>query len=196
MEFAREYLDRLKEVIAKIPYEQYEVIANVILEAHNKDRQIFIFGNGGSASIASHMAFDLAKGTLSNAYDVEEKRFRVIALTDNMSLFSALANDVGYEHVFTEQLRNLIQSGDVVIGISGSGKSSNVINALTFAKRLGAITVGFVGFDGGYMKKFCDYVLHFEDHNWQRCEDAHLIFQHIITSYISEKKNERNNRVA
>ncbi len=197
MRFAQEYIDRLIEGIKKVPLEHYEVIANVILDAYEHDRQVLIFGNGGSAAIASHMACDLGKGTLSNIYDHEERRFRVISLTDNMATFSALANDVGYEHVFSQQLRNFVQPHDIVIGISGSGNSANVINAFLLAKNLGAVTVGFVGFDGGKMKRFCDYVLHFEERNWQRCEDAHLIFQHLITSYIAEKKQERDaaNRV-
>jgi D-sedoheptulose 7-phosphate isomerase len=192
MKFAQEYLDRLIEGIKKVPLERYEVVANVILEAYDHERQVLIFGNGGSAAIASHMACDLGKGTLSNVYDHEERRFRVISLTDNMATFSALANDVGYEHVFSQQLRNLVQPMDVVIGISGSGNSANVINAFLLARQLGAITIGFVGFDGGKMTHFCDYVLHFEEKNWQRCEDAHLIFQHLITSYIAEKKRERD----
>jgi D-sedoheptulose 7-phosphate isomerase len=192
MEFARQYLARLMEGLTKVPLERFEEIANVLLEAYDADRQVFICGNGGSAAIASHMACDLGKGTLTNVYDLHEKRFRVIALTDNMAVFSALANDIGYEHVFTQQLRNLVQPNDVVIGISGSGKSSNVINALLLAKQRGAITVGFVGFDGGHMRQFCDHVLHFDEKNYQRCEDAHLIFQHLVTSYLAEKKRERD----
>lgn len=188
MKFAKDYLEKLWQGINRIPPEKFEEVANVLIDAYENDKQVFIFGNGGSAAIASHMACDLGKGTLTNVYDANEKRFRVISLVDNMSLFSALANDVGYEHVFSQQLQNLARKGDVVIGISGSGNSLNVINGLMLAKKLGAITVGFVGFDGGKMKKHCDYCLHFEDKNYQRSEDAHLIFQHIVTSYIAQRK--------
>lgn len=194
MKFARQYLDLLWQGINNIPSEKFEEVADVLINAYENNKQVFIFGNGGSAAIASHMACDLGKGTLTNVYDADEKRFKVIALTDNMSLFSALANDVGYEHVFSQQLQNLAMRGDVVIGISGSGNSINVINGLILAKNRGATTIGFVGFDGGKMKKICDYCLHFEDKNYQRSEDAHLIFQHIISSYIAERKKDRDLR--
>lgn len=196
MGFAKDYLDKLWKGINKISPERFEEIAHVLISAYEKDKQIFIFGNGGSAAIASHMACDLGKGTLTNVYDVKEKRFRVISLTDNMPLFSALANDMGYEYVFTQQLQNLVQTGDIVIGISGSGNSLNIVNAMILANSLGAITIGFIGFDGGRMKKYCDYFLHFQEKNYQRCEDAHLIFQHIITSYVAEKKKRHDVQVA
>lgn len=186
--FVKNYLKTLNSGLAKIPIEQYDTIANILLQAYDKNKQIFVLGNGGSAAIASHLACDLGKGTLTDVYDQTEKRFRVISLTDNMPLFSALANDIGYEHVFSQQLSNLLEPGDVVIGISGSGNSKNVINALMFSKEVGATTIGFVGFDGGLMKNYCDYVLHFKENNWQLCEDAHLIMQHMITSYIAHKK--------
>lgn len=192
MEFAKKYLEKLQQGLAKIPLNKFEEIAEILLTAYDNGKQVFIFGNGGSSAIASHMACDLSKGTLTNVYDVNEKRFRVIALTDNMALFSALANDIGYEHVFEQQLRNLVQHGDVVIGISGSGNSANVINGLILAKSRGATTIGFVGFDGGKMKKFCDHCLHFEEKNYQLSEDAHLIFQHIVSSYIAERKIDRD----
>lgn len=192
MEFVKSYLSHLAQGLSKVPLDQFETIADILLDAYEKDKQVFICGNGGSAAIASHMACDLSKGTLSNVYDHQEKRFRVIALTDNMPLFSALANDVGYDHVFSQQLRNLVLPGDVVIGISGSGNSPNVINTLILAKQMGATTIGFLGFDGGKMKRFCDYHLHFEEHSWQLSEDAHSIFQHIITSYVAQKKRDKD----
>lgn len=188
MEFAQNYLKLLSQGLSRISLESFEKIANVLLDAYKLDKQVFILGNGGSAAIASHMACDLGKGTLTNVYDREEKRFRVISLTDNMSLLSALANDIGYDHVFEQQLQNLLQQGDVVIGISCSGNSPNVIAALKLAKQRGAITIGFVGFDGGVMKSHCDHTLHFEEKHYQRSEDAFSIFQHIITSRIAEKK--------
>lgn len=192
MNFAKQYFKRLQEGFHKIPLQDIERISALLIDAYESDKQVFILGNGGSAAIASHMACDLGKGTLTNVYDLKEKRFRVISLTDNMPLFSALANDIGYDYVFEQQLQNLVKPGDVVIGISCSGNSPNVLNALKFSKQKGAITIGFVGFDGGKMKTLCDYVLHFEEKHYQRCEDAFLIFQHIITSYIAEKKKYEN----
>lgn len=194
MNFAKQYFERLQEGFQKIPIQEFEKITKVLIDAYENNRQVFILGNGGSAAIASHMACDLGKGTLTNVYDPKEKRFRVISLTDNMPLFSALANDIGYDHVFEQQLQNLIQAGDVVIGISCSGNSPNVLNALKLAKQKAAIAIGFVGFDGGKMKAFCDHVLHFEEKHYQRCEDVFSIFQHIITSYIAEKKRQRSAR--
>ena len=192
MEFAKNYLERLTNGLFRVPPLQFEKIADILLEAYDRKNQVFIFGNGGSAATASHMASDLGKGTVSNAYDTKERRFRAIALTDNMSLFSALANDLGYDYVFSQQLQNMVQPHDVVIGISASGNSENVINALILAKQMGATTIGFLGFDGGKMKKFCDHYLHFEENSLQLSEDAHVIFQHIITSYLADKKRERD----
>lgn len=191
MKHAQTYIQRLTQGLSRIPADDFEKITTILLSAYDQNKQIFICGNGGSAATASHFACDLGKGTLENIHDAGEKRLRVISLTDNMATFSALANDIGYEHVFSQQLRNLLQQGDVVIGISASGNSLNVINALVFAKEKGATTIGFLGFSGGNMKKFCDHFLHFEENNYQRVEDAHLIFQHIITSMIAEKKREK-----
>lgn len=188
MEFAKDYLKLLSHGLSKIPLKNFEAIAHILFEAYERDKQIFILGNGGSAAIASHMACDLGKGTLTNVYSPKEKRFRVISLTDNMPLFSALANDIGYDYVFEQQLQNLVQPGDVVIGVSCSGNSPNVLRALKLAKQKTAITIGFVGFDGGKMKELCDYSLHFEEKHYQRCEDAFSIFQHIITCFLAEKK--------
>ncbi|MBI4994108.1 SIS domain-containing protein [Candidatus Peregrinibacteria bacterium] len=188
IDFPKQYIDQLVVGFSKIPTKAFEAIVDVIMEAYKDEKQIFIIGNGGSAAIASHVACDLGKGALTNVYDIGEKRLRVISLTDNMPLFSALANDIGYEHVFEQQLRNLLKAGDVVIGISGSGNSENVLNALQYARDMKATTVGFIGFDGGKMKSLCDYYLHFEENNYQRCEDAHLIFQHLIASWMAKKK--------
>jgi D-sedoheptulose 7-phosphate isomerase len=200
MEFAKNYLSRLNDGFAKIDLSIFGEIADVLLAAYVSDKQVFILGNGGSAAIASHMACDLSKGTLTNVYDTAEKRFRAISLTDNMPLFSALANDIGYEEVFSQQLRNLIQPGDIVIGISASGNSPNVISALRLARERRARTIGFVGFDGGKMKTLSDYVVHFQEKNYQRCEDAFSVFQHLITSFVREKKKkhdgERKSRVS
>ena len=192
MEFARTYLAKLSEGLSRVDLHLFEDVANVLLDAYIHEKQVFILGNGGSAAIASHMACDLNKGTLTNVYDSQEKRFRAISLTDNLSLFSALANDIGYTEVFSQQLRNLVQRGDVVVAISASGNSPNVIAALKLAREKDARTVGFVGFDGGKMKKMCDFVLHFEEKNYQRCEDAFSVFQHLLASYIAEKKKERD----
>lgn len=190
-QFREQYYAQLIEGLQKVPAEDFERVANILLDAWENNKQVFIFGNGGSASTASHFACDLGKGTLDNVYDMRERRFKVMSLNDNMTMFSALANDTHYDDVFVQQLRHHLEEGDVVIGISASGNSSNVVNALKLAKGLNAKTIGFVGFEGGKMKALCDAILHFPEKSYQRSEDAHLIFEHLLTSYIYEKKRER-----
>mgnify|MGYP001562935327 FL=1 len=190
-QFREEYFIKLIDGLSEVPAEDFERVANILLDAWENSKQVFIFGNGGSAATASHFACDLGKGTLDNVYDMREKRFKVMSLNDNMSMFSALANDTHYDDVFVQQLRHHLEEGDVVIGISASGNSPNVVNALKLAKGMNAKVIGFVGFEGGKMKALCDATLHFPEKSYQRCEDAHLIFEHMITSYIYEKKRER-----
>lgn len=187
----KEYYEKLIKGLESISATDFEKVANILLEAREQNKHIFIFGNGGSAATASHFACDLGKGTVENLQDPEEKRFRVLALNDNMSTFSAIANDCSYEDVFAQQLQNLVEEGDVVIGISASGNSPNVIKAFQLAKAKGAKTIGFVGFEGGKMKALCDAVLHFPEKSYQRSEDAHHIFQHLLMQYICEKKKEQ-----
>lgn len=193
-ELRKEYYEKLIKGLESVPAEDFEKIANILLEAREHNKQIFIFGNGGSAATASHFACDLGKGTIENLHDPQEKRFRVLALNDNMSTFSAIANDLSYEDVFAQQLQNLVEEGDLVIGISASGNSLNVIKAFLVAKAKGAKIIGFVGFDGGKMKTLCDTVLHFPEKSYQRSEDAHHIFQHLLMRYICEKKKERREK--
>jgi D-sedoheptulose 7-phosphate isomerase len=139
-------------------------------------------GNGGSAATASHMVCDLAKNTRTP----EAPDFRVIGLADNMPIFSALANDEGYENVFSQQLANFVQPGDVVIGISASGKSPNVVKAIELARRAGAITIGFTGFDGGRLHELVDLEIHVPSHTIEHVEDIHLTLDHVITKAIRE----------
>ncbi len=193
-EFRKDYYEKLMHGLEQVSAEDLEKVANILLNAWENNKQIFIFGNGGSAATASHFACDLGKGTVENLQDPQEKRFRVLALNDNMSIFSAIANDLSYEDVFAQQLHNVLQKGDVVIGISASGNSPNVVKALHVAKKKSAITVCFVGFEGGKMKALCDAVLHFPEKNYQRSEDAHHIFQHMLMSYICEKQKERTEK--
>lgn len=192
--FRKIYYEQLIKGLEQVPAEDFEKVTNILLDAWENDKQVFIFGNGGSASTASHFACDLGKGTLTNIYDMTEKRFKVISLNDNISMFTALANDLHYDDVFAQQLRHLLREGDIVIGISASGNSPNVVNAIKLAKGMNAKTIGFIGFDGGKMKALCDVTLHFPEKNYQRCEDAHLIFEHLLTSYIYEKKKNKENK--
>ena len=131
------YLSRARDVLAQVNTEEMAAIAALLKEAYEDRRTIFVMGNGGSGATASHMACDLNKGACLRA----EKKFRVMALTDNVATILALGNDLDYESIFVEQLKNFAQPGDVVIGISGSGNSPNVLRAVEYANRLGCETM-------------------------------------------------------
>ncbi len=135
------------------------------------------------------MACGLGKGTFKNVYNPNEKRFRVISLTDNVATMTAFANDLSFDDMFTQQLHNLVQPGDVVFGISGSGNTPNVIKALMYAKRQGAITVGFLGFrSGGKAREFVDYEVTVQSNNYGVIEDLHLVLDHMLTTCLSYMK--------
>jgi len=176
------YIDQVKCTLDNLPLEAIENTIAVLEEARLHDRQVFIMGNGGSAATASHFACDLGKGTLMPG----RPRFRVIALTDNMPLFSALANDFGYDRVFVEQLASLVQPGDVVIGISGSGNSPNVLNAIHLARQVGATTVGMAGFDGGQLRRLVDVCIHVPNSCIEQVEDLHLMLEHLICTELRQ----------
>lgn len=182
MEQIEAYLDSIHNTITKLPLEEIAHAIAVLQWARMNDKQVFIMGNGGSAATASHFACDLAKGTLLP----DRPRFRVIALTDSMPLFSALANDFGYEHVFTEQLASLVRKGDVVVAISGSGNSMNVVNAVKYARQIQATTIGLLGFDGGLLKDLVDISIRVPNHTYEQVEDLHLMLAHLICSCIRQ----------
>jgi D-sedoheptulose 7-phosphate isomerase len=176
------YRDGVIRLLECLPMDPIQDVISVLAYARFNNHQVLIMGNGGSAATASHFACDLGKGTLMEG----QPRFRVIALTDNMPLFSALANDYGYEHVFSEQLKSLIQPGDVVVGISGSGKSANVLNAIRAAHEVQAITIGFVGFDGGELKNLVDVCVHVPSTCMEQVEDVHLVLEHLICTGLQQ----------
>lgn len=182
-QYAQDYKDQLKGMLDAIDPRDVERVTNTLLDAYKNDKQVFIMGNGGSASTASHMACDLGKGTVIPG----KQRFRVISLNDNMAVFSAIANDIGYDHVFLEQIKNVINPGDVVICISASGNSQNVVNAMQYANQNSAITVAIVGFTGGAMKEQADISIHIQNSRYGPVEDAHMILNHMITTFIRNK---------
>jgi D-sedoheptulose 7-phosphate isomerase len=146
-------------------------------------------GNGGSASTASHFVCDLAKNTRHEGLP----HFRVIGLTDNMAIFSAYANDEGYESVFAQQLANLVQPKDVVIAISASGNSQNVLNAIEEAQKHDAFTIGFTGFDGGRLGQMVNINIHVKSNIIEHVEDIHLMLEHIIVKTIKERVQLKTN---
>lgn len=190
-EFRKEYYEKLMKGLESVSAADFEKVADMLFDAWKNKKQVFVFGNGGCAATATHFACDWGKGTVENLQDPKETRFRILALNDNMSIFSAIANDLSYEEVFAQQLQNLVEQGDVVIGMSSSGNSPNVVKAFQLAKAKGAKIIGFVGFDGGKMKPLCDAVLYFPEKSYQRSEDAYHIFQHLLMLYICEKKKEQ-----
>lgn len=155
-------------------------IIKILINARNKKKKIFTMGNGGSGSTASHLVSDLLKTTILK----NEKRFQAISLVDNIPVILAWSNDVGFEHIFSEQLKNFIEKGDIVIGFSGSGNSQNLLNAFRFAKKNGAVCVGFTGQGGGKMKKYCDYCFEVPSIEMLSIESQHLLLCHSITSTI------------
>ena len=177
------YLSSLQETLNELPKENIVSVIELLKSARLDGRQVFIMGNGGSASTATHFVCDLAKNTRKDGLP----HFKVIGLADNMALFSAYANDEGYENVFSQQLANLVLPGDIVIGISASGNSMNVLNALALAKSRKAITVGFTGFDGGQMAPMVDLNVHVNSSVIEHVEDIHLMLEHMIVKSIKDE---------
>jgi len=174
------YFNGLRGAIEAIPMEAVQEIIQILLKAYHEDKNIFIMGNGGSAATASHFSCDLGKSTAVDG----KKRFRVISLTENVSLLTAWANDSHYENAFVEQLRNLIRVGDVVIGISTSGNSPNVLNAIEYANSKRAITIGLTGFSGGKLKDMVRLCLIVPSFSVQHTEDVHHTLHHLISMHL------------
>lgn len=188
--FINDYLKELIACLNSLDITKIDKIIKILVRAYKKEKKVFIFGNGGSASTSSHMACDLGKGTLQRVYDKSEKRFRVISLNDNVALITAFANDLSYEDIFIQQLRNLIEKDDVVIALSGSGNSKNIVKAIKYAKSLGAKTIGFLGFkNGGELGKLVDYPIIVDSNQYGPIEDIQLILNHIIAAWLAKVKN-------
>lgn len=176
------YLADLKAVLDNLPLSATQRAADILFRAYEADHTVFIFGNGGSAALASHLATDLGKGThIPGPASLQGvKRLKVLSLTDNVPLLTAWANDSSYENVFASQMENFIRAEDVAFAISGSGNSPNVLRALELARRVGAVTVGLAGCGGGKMKDLLDCPIIVPCSHMQQVEDAHLILTHLI----------------
>lgn len=178
----QDYISQLHKTLDELPEAQIIEMIDILHEARLSQRQIFIMGNGGSASTASHFVCDLSKNTRKSHLP----NFRVIGLADNMAVLSALANDEGYENVFAQQLVSFVHPGDVVIAISASGNSPNVLKAIEQANYMGARTVGMTGFDGGKLAKLVQINVHVPSHIIEHVEDIHLILEHLITKALRD----------
>ena len=179
------YFESSYKVLARLPYPNVEAVAEKLFRAYVEGRRVFLFGNGGSAALASHFACDLGKGTIAGGD--HQKRFKVLALTDNTALITAWANDTCYEKVFSEQLRNFIEGGDIAFAISGSGRSPNILQALQIARQEGAFNIGLTGYLGGEMKKLCDLCIVIPSDNMQIIEDLHLSVTHALFTIVRNK---------
>lgn len=179
-EMISEYIKEVSTTLANLPIEVIAEIVEIVDEARIKEKQVFFFGNGGSAATASHFACDFSKGAIIN----EKPRIKAICLCDSIPLMTAWANDTAYEHMFAEQLENLVKPGDVVIGISGSGNSPNVLNGIKTARAKGAKTVGIGGFDGGKLKDLVDIPLVVSNNCMEQVEDVHMLLDHVITTCL------------
>ena len=177
MNIARQYIADLKETLDLLPVNDIDRVTQVLHLARLRGQQIFIVGNGGSASTASHFVCDLAKNTRVEGVP----HFRVLDMIDNSAVFSAYSNDEGYENAFAQHLANFVQSGDVVIGISTSGKSPNVLRAIELANEMKAQTIGFTGFDGGELHALTSMNIHVDSSNIEQVEDIHLVLGHMLT---------------
>ncbi len=181
----RHYFDTVQALLNDTPFDAVDTVIEVLVKANHAGQTIFICGNGGSAATATHFACDLAKRPNVPG----QPRFRVIALTDNNALMTALSNDISYDSVFAEQLAPLVRAGDVVIGISGSGNSRNVLNAIQVAHDAGAVTIGFCGYDGGKLKEMVHHPVHVPSNVMAMVEDVHLMLEHAICEKLLALNN-------
>ena len=179
------YLHKLKRTIDSLSVESINELMNVLVQAKNDGRTIFIMGNGGSAATASHFVCDFNKGLSLE----DNKRFKVMCLNDNIPSIMAYGNDLSYDDVFIEQLKNFFQNGDIVIGVSCSGNSTNVIKAINFANNNKGISVGLTGFDGGKLYTIAKYNIHIPVNDMQITEDLHMVLDHCMMKVLSNRIN-------
>lgn len=180
--FAKEYSLYLGSILAKLDYNEIGKMIETILDARDRGAHIFFIGNGGSAATASHFANDISIGTR-----VTEKPFKAMALTDNVAILTAVGNDDGYEYVFTKQLQNFANPGDVLVAISASGNSPNIIHTVNYAKEKGLKVIGLSGFDGGKLRELSDIRIHVQTAKGEYgpVEDVHMFIDHLIGSYFN-----------
>ena len=180
---AKAYLDTLCEVISRLDVDAIDNVVNAIIGAYDNESTIYIFGNGGSAATASHIVCDFNKGASIHL----DRKFRFICLNDNIPTMMAIANDCGYEHIFSMQLEGKLKTDDLIIAISGSGNSRNVIEAVEYAKGIGCKVIGLTGYSGGKLRELCGYSIHADIEDMQKTEDVHMIVNHLIAQVIARR---------
>jgi D-sedoheptulose 7-phosphate isomerase len=181
--FARQYKSNLLQALETVDLDAVGRAVEILSDARNASRHVFVCGNGGSASTASHFVCDMVKGASFN----RESRFRIMALTDSLPTITAYSNDVGYDCVFAEQLKNFAQPGDVFMAISGSGNSRNVVCAMEYANSIGCTTIALTGRDGGKLGPLANLQIRVAEPHMGRIEDGHMIVCHMLCYYFMEQ---------
>jgi D-sedoheptulose 7-phosphate isomerase len=181
--FVREYLSGLRAVLDEVDAEAVSRVIDILWEAYGDGRRIFIIGNGGSAATASHMMCDLVKGCAVEG----RPPVRAISLTDNVAVMTAVSNDIAYEKVFTKQMEAFLEAGDVVVAMTVSGNSPNILDAVRFAADHGATTVGLIGFGGGQLKDMVDADVTVASRNYGYVEDLHLVLEHLMSQCLRSR---------
>lgn len=182
MAFASQYKQQLLATLNTVDLDRVEALIDVFRRAREEDRQIFVFGNGGSAATANHFACDIVKGA---SYG-RDKRFRILSLSEQIPTMTAYSNDVGYESVFVEPLKNFARQGDIAMAISGSGNSENVVQAIDYANSIGCYTVGLSGITGGRLRPNVNLSLHVAENHMGRVEDAHFFICHMVCYHFMD----------
>lgn len=178
------YFDQVKRTIDLIDKSDFNTVMNVLVEGRNRGKQVFVMGNGGSGATASHFVCDFNKGISWG----KDKKFKFICLNENIPSLMAYANDLSFDDIFVYPLQTYFNPGDIVIGISGSGNSKNVLKALDFANENGGITIGLTGYDGGRAKQICAYNVHIPVHDMQITEDLHLVLDHCMMRILGKEE--------
>lgn len=190
--FIRTYANELQSTLANLPWNAISDVVRAVFGAWSERKTVFVMGNGGSAATALHMAADLSKNTAVPGFP----RLRAVSFNDNMALFSALGNDTAYDQVFREQVLTYVDNGDVVIAISASGNSANVLHAVTAAQDLGATTIGFSGYYGGKLAGMVDIPVVVPNHSIEQIEDLHMILEHMVTASVRQAVHQAVKRAA
>ncbi|MFA7653834.1 MAG: SIS domain-containing protein [Candidatus Magasanikbacteria bacterium] len=183
---SHDYFKRLQKALDDFDHSGLHRLINKIQPLRGTDKTIFVAGNGGSAATCTHMVTDIAKTILGKNVKEKENRFRIMSLNDNTSIITAWANDEGYEHIFSQQLKNLGRAGDILIVFTGSGQSPNIVELVKMAKKMNIFTFGISGFSGGSLKDLCDDYLLAVSNDYGIIEDFHMVVVHLITDWLKK----------
>lgn len=176
----KEYYKELSDTLLKLNYEQISEAMNALVDCYENGGTVYVFGNGGSSATASHMVCDFNKGVSMK----KSKKFNFVCLSDNTPILTALANDLSYEDVFAYQIEKILTKDDLVLAISGSGNSKNIIKACEVAKKTGVKIIGMTGYDGGKLYQMADYHLHAPINDMMKAEDIHMSFDHMMATIL------------